>query len=79
MLTSLIRRGNSCRIRIPEALLEQVGIKDVVELVAERGRLIIQPERTARGRWEEAVASLVEHVEDLAALGEIPDLPRWDA
>ncbi|HEV3197870.1 MAG TPA: hypothetical protein VGZ73_08175 [Bryobacteraceae bacterium] len=78
MLTNLIRQGNSCRIRIPEAMLEQVGIKDVVELVAEEGRLIIRSRGTARGRWEEAVASLVECLDDWAPLGEIPDLPRWD-
>jgi antitoxin component of MazEF toxin-antitoxin module len=76
MLTSVIRMGDSCGIRIPAALLEQIGVKDVVELRAEKGRLIIQPERTALGRWEEAVASLVERVEDPASLGEVPDLPR---
>jgi antitoxin component of MazEF toxin-antitoxin module len=75
MVTSLIRMGDSCGVRIPLALLEQIGIKDVVELRAEKGRLIVQPERTALGRWAQAVASLVECVDDAAALGEIPDLP----
>jgi antitoxin component of MazEF toxin-antitoxin module len=60
-------------VHIPAALLEQVGIKDEVELVAGTGCLIIQPGRTTRRRWEEAVASLLECADDAAPLGEIPD------
>ncbi|MBZ5625216.1 MAG: AbrB/MazE/SpoVT family DNA-binding domain-containing protein [Acidobacteriia bacterium] len=76
MLTSLIRIGDGCGIRIPEALVEQLGLKDTVEVRVDQGRLVIQPERTALGRWEEAVASLVERIDDAASFGEIPDLPR---
>jgi antitoxin component of MazEF toxin-antitoxin module len=77
MLTSLIR--DSFGIRIPQALLEQMGLGDAVELLVEKGRLIIQPERNLRRRWEDALASLAACVDDAASLGEVPDLPRRKA
>ena len=74
MLTTLIR--DSFGIRIPEALLEQIGLGDAVELLVEKGRLIIQPERVLRQRWAGALAALADCVDDSASLGEVPDLPR---
>ena len=79
MVTNLIRMGDSFGICIPAPLVMQIGLKGAVELLAEKGRLIIQPDRTALGRWENAVASLVERVDEAASLGEVPDLPRRNA
>jgi antitoxin component of MazEF toxin-antitoxin module len=75
MLTMLIRVACSCGIRIPAALREQIGFKDAVKVLAENDR-IDQPQRTVGRRWEEALASLAECVDDVASLGEIPDLPK---
>jgi antitoxin MazE len=76
MVTSLIRTGDSCGLRIPAAFMEEIGIEDAVEVLVEKGRLIVQPVPAIRRRWEAALASLAECVEDDFALGEIPDLPK---
>lgn len=54
MKTELIRIGNSRGIRIPKPLIEQCGLRDVVDLRAEKGRLIVSPQRRVRQGWEEA-------------------------
>ena len=75
-----MRIGNSRGIRIPKPLLEQVGLKDTVELRAEEGRLIIRPGRALREGWEEAFAANPDRDDDLAEFGEITnqfDREEW--
>jgi antitoxin MazE len=67
---NLIRIGNSRGIRIPKPLLEQVGFGATVQLLVEKGRLVIQPDRSPRQGWEEAFAAMAEHGDDRALLGE---------
>jgi len=57
-------------------MLQQIGAAGSVELLAEGGRLVIQPARNSRRQWEEALASLIEWVDASTTLGEVPDLPR---
>jgi hypothetical protein len=78
MLTMLIRVAYSCGIRIPAGRRGLIGLKDGVKVLTGEDHLINQPERTVGQRWEEALASLAECVDDVASLGEIPDLPRWN-
>jgi len=54
MKIDLVRVGNSRGIRIPKAILQQYGLKDVVELRAEKDRLVITPAREPRAGWEKA-------------------------
>jgi hypothetical protein len=63
MLTGLTRNDDSRGIGIPAAPPEQSGIQDMVELLTQKRRLVIRKERTARTRWEEAVASVLQRVE----------------
>jgi hypothetical protein len=76
VLTSPIHDGEACEIRLPVALLDQMGLGVEVEFPTDEGPVITQPEPGLRRRWEEALASLADCVQDLASLGEIPDLPR---
>lgn len=81
MRTKLIRIGNSRGIRIPKLLLEQVGLKDNVELRAEEGRLIIRPGRESREGWEQAFAANADQGGDLAPFSEITnsfDREEWN-
>ena len=70
MRTNLIRIGNSRCIRIPKPLLEQAGLGDAVQLRAEKGRIVVQPDRVPRQGWEEAFAAMAERGDDRAILGE---------
>jgi antitoxin MazE len=80
MRTKLIRIGNSRGIRIPKPLLDQVGLENVVQLRAEKGRLLIAPDRAPRQGWEEAFAAMAERGDDRALLGEFAnafDRDEW--
>jgi antitoxin MazE len=54
MKTELVRIGNSRGIRIPKPLIEQCGLRDMVELRVQNDCLVISPERKPRQGWEEA-------------------------
>ena len=80
MRANLIRIGNSRGIRIPKPLLDQVGLQDSVQLRAEKGRLVILPDRAARQGWAEAFAAAVGGGTDRALLGGITndfDREEW--
>jgi antitoxin MazE len=67
---NLVRIGNSRGIRIPKPLLEQAGLGNTVRLNVEKGRLVIEPDRAPRQGWEGAFATMAEHGDDRALLGE---------
>ncbi len=71
MRANIIRIGNSRGIRIPKPLLEQVGLGNTVQLRAEKGRLVIQPDHAPRQGWEQAFAAIAERGDDRTLLGEI--------
>ena len=54
MQISIIDIGNSKGIRLKKTLLEKYDIKDKVELILEKGRIIIKPIAKPRQKWEEA-------------------------
>jgi len=55
MKARLVRIGNSRGIRLPKALIDQVGLDDEVELRVEDQRLVIVPVTRARAGWAEAI------------------------
>lgn len=68
MRVNLVKIGNSRGIRIPKPLLDQVGLQGAVELRAEKGRLVITPERAPRQGWEEVFAASAGLEDEPAAL-----------
>jgi antitoxin MazE len=68
MRSHLIRIGNSRGIRVPKPLLEQAGLRDAIQIRAERGRLVVQPDRTLRQGWAEAFRLMAERGDDLTLL-----------
>jgi antitoxin MazE len=61
---SIVRIGNSRGLRIPKAVLEQVGIGDEVDLSVEDGRLVVRPVGRPRAGWAEAAAAMAAAGED---------------
>ena len=43
METSIIKIGNSKGLRLSKAILEKYNIKDKVELILEKGQIILKP------------------------------------
>ena len=62
--SKIIKIGNSHGIRIPQALLEQVGLNGNVEMTVEGNKLIINPLRVSRQGWGAKFAAMAEHGDD---------------
>jgi hypothetical protein len=51
MDVSVIQIGNSKGIRLSKYLLERYNIKDTVEMILEKGHIIIKPKAKPRKGW----------------------------
>jgi antitoxin MazE len=58
MKARLVRIGNSRGIRLPKAIIDQVGLEDEVELRVEDQRLVIVPAASPRAGWAEAIQAM---------------------
>jgi antitoxin MazE len=74
--SKIIKIGNSHGIRIPQALLEQVGLTGNVEMTVEGNKLIINPLRVSRQGWEAQFAAMAEHGDD-QLLDQVP-ATQWE-
>ncbi len=51
---SVIAIGNSKGIRLAKTLIDKYNIKDTVELILEKGYIILKPKSSPRKGWEKA-------------------------
>lgn len=78
MRTRLIKIGNSRGIRLPKALIEQLGLGDSVELQVEGDRIVIRRVADPRAGWEEAAREMAKRGEDALIDGPLPALTAFD-
>ena len=52
METSIIKIGNSRGLRLSKTILEKYNIKEKVELILEKGQIILRPIEKPRKNWE---------------------------
>jgi antitoxin MazE len=64
MEVSLISIGNSKGIRLSKTILEKYNIQDSVELIFEKGFIILKPKSTARKDWDKAFKRMHENGDD---------------
>lgn len=64
MKTKIIKIGNSRGIRLPKAILNQIGIKEEVELKIDRDQIILRPIRPKRSGWREAFRKMAQNSDD---------------
>jgi len=64
MEVSVIQIGNSKGIRLSKTILEKYNIKDTVNLILEKGQIIIQPLSRPRKGWEKAFTEMSENGDD---------------
>ena len=62
--TQIIKIDNSRGIRIPKTLIDQVKLGNEVEIVVQRGHLVIRPVYRPRSGWEEQFRAMAEHGDD---------------
>jgi len=60
----VIKIGNSKGIRLSKSLLERYKIKDRVEIILEKGRIILKPVPEARQGWDRAFRDMHKRGED---------------
>jgi antitoxin MazE len=60
----LVRIGNSRGVRIPKLWIDQLNLKDEVEMAVEADQLVIRPTRHPRDGWEEQFRLMHERGDD---------------
>lgn len=82
-MAHIIHIGNSFGVRIPKAIIQQVGFKESTDLVfkvTEEG-LLISPEKQAREGWEQKFKSSKKELKKHSLLGEFSnefDKDEWE-
>ncbi len=74
MKTRLIRIGNSRGVRLPKAIIAQVGLTDEVELGVRGGTIVIARATSARLGWADAARQMRQRDDDLLLDPRVPTL-----
>lgn len=64
MEISVIKIGNSKGIRLSKTLLDRYNIKDTVDLIMDKGQIILKPISKPRKGWEKAFEKMAENGDD---------------
>ncbi len=81
MEISVIKIGNSKGFRLSKTLLEKYNIKDKVELILEKGYIIIKPVSKPRKGWEKSFKEMSENGEDQLLFNDVfedENLEQWN-
>lgn len=80
MDVSIVPIGNSKGIRLSKTLLEKYNIKDKVELILEKGYIILKPKAEPRKGWEKAFKKMHENGDDKPLMNDVfedEDFEEW--
>ncbi len=64
MEVSVIPIGNSKGIRLTKTILEKYNITDTLELILEKGYMILKPKQEPRKGWEKSFKKMHENRDD---------------
>ena len=76
--TRIIQIGNSQGIRIPKAILDQLGFTEEVELEVLPDQLIVRSLHRPRQQWEEAFKAMAAAGDDQLLDEEPLTLTEWE-
>jgi antitoxin MazE len=71
MEVSVIKIGNSKGIRLSKTLLERYKIRDTVDLVMEKGHIIIKPLSKPRRGWDKAFKEMHANDDDKLLMDDV--------
>ncbi len=80
MEVSIIPIGNSKGIRLSKTIIDKYNIQDVVELILEKGHIILKPISKPRDGWEKAFKKMSEAGDDKPLMNDVFDdenLEEW--
>lgn len=81
MEISIIKIGNSKGLRLSKTILEKYNIKDKVELILEKERIILKPIENPRKDWEKAFKKMHLNNDDKLLMNDVFDdenLDEWN-
>lgn len=64
MNVSVIKIGNSKGIHLSKTLIEKYNITDSIELILEKGHIILKPKAAPRADWDKAFKKMHENNDD---------------
>ena len=71
MEIAVIPIGNSKGIRLTKTILEKYNITDSVELILEKGFIILKPKNTPRKGWEKSFKKMNENGDDQLLINDV--------
>jgi len=80
MELSIIQIGNSKGFRLSKTLIEKYNIKDKVELILEKGYMILKPISSPRKGWETAFEEMNKNGDDQLLFNDVfenENLEEW--
>jgi len=79
MELSIIRIGNSKGIRLNKSILQRYNIQDRVEVILEKGRIILKPVPGTRQGWGDAFRTMHDKQEDTLLIPDVfEDEEEWN-
>jgi antitoxin MazE len=80
MKIPIIQIGNSKGLRLKKSILERYNIKNTVELIFEKGQIILRPTKEPRQGWDEAFQQMHENEDDQLLMDDVfeeEDFEEW--
>ena len=71
METAIIKIGNSKGLRLSKTILEKYNIQDKVELILEKGQIVLKPIEMPRKDWELAFQKMNANGDDNLFLNDV--------
>lgn len=71
MELSVINIGNSKGIRLSKTILEKYNINDKIELILEKGYIILKPKAEPRKNWDKAFKKMHENGDDQLLMNDV--------
>lgn len=78
MEASIIPIGNSKGLRLSKAILERYNIKDKVEIILEKGRIVLKPVSQPRKGWGKAFAKMHKEGDDQLLMDDVFEDENFD-
>ena len=73
MELSIINIGNSKGIRLSKTILEKYNIQDKIEIILEKGFIVLKPKAEPRKNWEKAFQEMHKNGDDQLLIDDVFD------
>jgi antitoxin MazE len=78
MEASIIKIGNSKGLRLSKSILEKYNIIDKIEIILEKGRIILKPIEQPRKNWEVAFKKMHLENDDKLIINDVFDSESFE-